>query len=78
MMTSSSASMTISLMLVSEKLVCTNHMLWKAQVLAVLRGAKLAGFLDGTIKAAEKLNIKSSKEGEEEEVPNPAFATWKA
>jgi hypothetical protein len=54
-------------------------MLWKAQVLAVLRGAKLVGFLDGTIKAAEKLNIKSSKEGEEEEeVPNPAFATWKA
>jgi hypothetical protein len=47
MVTSSLASMTISLMPVSEKLVRTNHTLWKAQVLAM----QLAGFLDRTIKA---------------------------
>jgi hypothetical protein len=47
------------------------------QVLAVLRGAQLAGFLDGTTKApAEKIHMakKSGKEeGEAEEASNPAF-----
>jgi hypothetical protein len=31
-----------------------NHTLWHAQVLAVLHGAQLAGFLDGTNKALEE------------------------
>jgi hypothetical protein len=53
--------------------------MWKAQVLAVLRGAQLDGFLDGAIKApAEKITIKTSMEGGDEEVMNPTFATWKA
>jgi hypothetical protein len=52
---------------------------WKAQVLAVLQQAQLASFLDGATKAsAEKINIKTSKEEDDGEVPNPAFATWKA
>jgi hypothetical protein len=66
-------------MTVSKKLVCTNHMVWKAQVLTALRGAQLVGFLDGTIKApSEKLHIESSREEEEEEVPNSVFAAWRA
>jgi hypothetical protein len=55
-------------------------MVSKAKVLAVLRGAQLAGFLDGTNKVpTEKIKIKISKEDKEdlEEEPNPAFAVWK-
>ena len=66
---------------VCEKLSHGNHVLWKAQVLAVLRGAQLTGFLDGTNKApAENNVIKSQKESDEDtqKVPNPAFALWKA
>jgi hypothetical protein len=71
-----------TLMSVSEKLTRNNHILWSAQVLAVLRGAQLARFLDGTTKApTEKIHTakKSSKEeGEAEETSNPAFELWKA
>jgi hypothetical protein len=81
MATSSSTMTTINLMPVYEKLSRDNHVLWKAQVLAVLRGAQLAGFLDGTNKApAETIVIKSQKESDEDtqEVSNPTFALWKA
>jgi hypothetical protein len=81
MATYSSTMTTINLMPIGEKLSRGNHVLWKAQVLAVLRGAQLASFLDGTNKApAEKIMIKSQKESNEDtqEVPNPAFALWKA
>jgi hypothetical protein len=54
-----STSATINLMLIREKLTHNNHVLWKAQVLAVLRGAQLTSFLDGTNKApAEKIKMK--------------------
>jgi hypothetical protein len=79
MATSTSAPTAIVLMPVSEKLVRTNHTVRKAQVLAVLRGAQLAGFLDGSTKVPkEKLIVKSSKEGDDDEIPNLAFTTWKA
>jgi hypothetical protein len=81
MVTSSSTMTTINLMPVCEKLSHGNHILWKAQVLAVLRGVQLADFLDVTNKApAEKIVIKSQKESDEDtqEVPNPAFTLWKA
>ena len=74
--------MAATLMSVSKKLTRNNHILWRAQVLVVLRGAQLAGFLDGTTNApAEKIHIakKSGKEeGEAEETSNPAFELWKA
>jgi hypothetical protein len=74
--------MTATLMPVSEKLTRNNHVLWRAQVLAVLRGAQLAGFLVGTTKApAEKIHMtkKSGKEeGEAEEASNTAFELLKA
>jgi hypothetical protein len=81
MATSSSTMTAINLMPICEKLSRGNHVLWKAQVLAVLRGAQLTGFLDGTNKAlTEKIVIKSQKESDEDtqEVPNPTFALWKA
>jgi hypothetical protein len=55
--------MTINLMPISEKLVCGNHTLWKAQVLSVLWGAQLAEFLDDTNnEPAQKLKIKVKKD----------------
>jgi hypothetical protein len=79
MASSSSAPAAISLMPVSEKIVCTNYTVWKAQVIAVLWGAQLIGSLDGAIKAPnEKIIVKASKEEDGEEVSNPAFAAWKA
>jgi hypothetical protein len=73
--------MAATLMSVSEKLMRNNHVLWRAQVLAVLRGAQLTRFLDGTTKApTEKIHMakKSGKEeGEAEEASNPAFELWK-
>jgi hypothetical protein len=82
MASSGSNMVATTLMLVSKKLTRNNHVLWRAQVLAVLQGAQLAGFLDGTIKApAEKIHMvkKSGKEeGEAEEASNPAFELWKA
>ena len=35
---------------VSEKLNKNNHALWKMQVLAIVRGARLEGFLTGATK----------------------------
>jgi hypothetical protein len=64
MAASASNSTTISLMPVSEKLICTNHTVWKAQVLATLRGAQLTGFLDGTIKASGKATDQEFKRRE--------------
>jgi hypothetical protein len=74
MAASSSTMTTINLMPVSEKLVRGNHTLWKMQVLGVLRGAQLAGFLDNTNKEpTQKLKIKAKKDDSEdvEEVHNP-------
>jgi hypothetical protein len=81
MAASTSTAVTINLMPVSEKLVHGNHTLWKAQVLAVLRVAQLADFLDGTnLAPAEKIKLNTQKESAEEieEVSNPAYEVWKA
>jgi hypothetical protein len=77
MVSSSPAPTAIPLMPVSEKLACDNHIVWKAQVVAALRGAQLYGFLDETsIKPAKQINAKVGFV--EEDVPNPALVVWKA
>jgi hypothetical protein len=40
---------------VSEKLSRENYILWKAQVLAVIQGAHLHGYLDDTITTPSKI-----------------------
>jgi hypothetical protein len=40
---------------ISEKLSGENYILWKAQVLAVVRGVRLHGYLDGLITAPSKI-----------------------
>jgi hypothetical protein len=58
-----------------EKLTRANHLVWKAQILPALRGARLLCFADGTEKApAEVLQVE--KEGKMVEVPNPAYDAW--
>jgi hypothetical protein len=53
----------ITLMPISEKLARGNFVVWKAQVIAILRGAQLTEFLDGSNPAPEeKLMIKVQKE----------------
>jgi hypothetical protein len=34
---------------ISEKLTRDNFLLWKAQVVPIIRGARLFGYLDGTV-----------------------------
>jgi hypothetical protein len=56
-----------------------SHTLWKAQVLVVLRGVQLVGFIEGTNPAPpEKIKVKAQKGEDLEEVTNPAFELWKA
>jgi hypothetical protein len=57
----------------SEKLAKGNHALWKAQILTVVRGARLEDFLMGAAKAPEQ-KIKEAGT----EVPNPLYEQWKA
>ena len=62
---------------VSEKLTKTNFALWRMQVLAAVRGARLEGFLTGAAKAPTTM-IKETKDGNEAEVSNPAYEEWVA
>lgn len=59
---------------ISEKLNKANHALWKAQVRAAIRGARLEGHLSGASKAPEEEII--DKEGKKS--PNQAFEEWDA
>lgn len=61
---------------ITEKLGKSNHAMWKAQILAAVRGSRLVGHLTGTSPApAEEVNGKDSA-GKDTLVPNPAFEEW--
>jgi hypothetical protein len=56
---------------ISEKLNKANHVVWKAQIHAVLRGAHLEGYLTGVICAPpEKIKEKETM------IPNPSYGEW--
>ncbi|XP_062179918.1 uncharacterized protein LOC133884494 [Phragmites australis] len=59
---------------ISEKLSKANHALWKAQVRAAIRGARLDGHLTGASKAPDA----EIKDKDRKKVPNPAFEEWDA
>ena len=63
---------------VSEKLNKNNHALWKMQVLAIVRGARLEGFLTGATKTPPASTMKTTADGKEEEVQNPLYVEWVA
>jgi hypothetical protein len=74
-MASSSSTMVNPLLSnpIFEKLTKANHVVWKAQILAVLRGARLEGYLTGAISAPpEKIKDKETM------ISNPAYEEWYA
>ncbi|KAK1628605.1 hypothetical protein QYE76_002920 [Lolium multiflorum] len=58
-----------------EKLTRTNHLLWKAQVMPALRGARMLGLVDGKEPEPPE-NITTEKDGKATSTPNPAYDTW--
>ena len=76
---SAALSLTTFLPPVSEKLNRTNHQSWKAQVLAALRGAQLADWLETNTEPPARY-LPKKKPGDEDEVPvaNPEFGAWVA
>jgi hypothetical protein len=60
---------------ISEKLTRDIFLLWRAQVVRIIHGAQLYGYLDGTIKEPPS-TIVASKHDKIEEVKNPVHATW--
>jgi hypothetical protein len=54
---------------VTVKLNKGNYALWRAQVLPIIRGAQLQGYLDGTLVAPEKeVNVKIADKTRKERV----------
>lgn len=60
---------------ISEKLAKNNYALWKAQVLASVRGARLEGHLTGTTAAPPiTISVPGEKEGDKAtRAANPAL-----
>jgi hypothetical protein len=73
-MSSSSIASNIYANVVTERLTKANHVTWKAQVMAVLRGARLIGHVTGVIQAPPQ-EI-DGKEGSK--VPNLTYEEWYA
>ncbi|KAK6118072.1 hypothetical protein DH2020_048186 [Rehmannia glutinosa] len=73
--TNSAPDQTIQLQaqLVTVKLNENNHLVWKQQVLAAIRGYGLEPFIDGTKKTPEPYLTGSSQE---QRTPNPAYSSW--
>jgi hypothetical protein len=63
---------------VSEKLSRENFILWKAQVLAAIRGAHLYGYLDGMVKALTKEIHVQLQDNTSKTEENPDYTTWYA
>jgi hypothetical protein len=63
---------------VSEKLSSENFILWKAQVLGVVRGVRLYGYLDGTIKVPTKEIHVQLQDNTRKTEENPAYTAWYA
>jgi len=62
---------------VTEKLTKGNHGMWKAQVRAAIRGARLQGYLTGAAKAPDA-EIVVKTDGKEVKKPNLAYEQWEA
>ena len=61
---------------VTEKLSKTNHALWKAQILAVIRGARYEGHINGKTEAPDAEFVEKKADGTTVTNLNPAFETW--
>ena len=63
--------------IVTLKLSQENHLLWKAQIVPILRGHQLLGFVNGESTPPARLIPASTAEGAEM-VINPAHTVWHA
>jgi hypothetical protein len=63
---------------ISEKLSRDNYIIWKAQVLAVVRGAWPDGHLDGTTTALSKTIQVEQFDKTTSTKLNPMYANWYA
>jgi hypothetical protein len=61
---------------VSEKLTTENFMIWKAQFMPAIRGAQLAGYLDGSEEEPEKDIATKDNDGKEVKIRNPEYTRW--
>ena len=63
--------------MVTVKLNKGNYALWRAQVLPIIRGAQLQGYLDGTLVTPEKeVDVKIADKTRKES--NPEYIRWTA
>jgi hypothetical protein len=64
---------------ITEKLNCSNHPMWKMQVLSALRGAELATFISPTAQPpAPFLEPMKGEEKKDPPAANPNYAPWVA
>jgi hypothetical protein len=63
---------------VIEKLSKTNHVLWKAQILAVIHGARYEGHINGKTEAHDAEVVEKAADGTIVTNLNLAFETWYA
>lgn len=61
--------------LVAVKLARDTYLLWKAQVVPILRAYQLLGFVDGSIVAPPRL-VPASNADDAPQVVNPIFTNW--
>jgi hypothetical protein len=61
---------------ITEKLNKTNHAIWKAQILAAVRGACLVGHLTGATPAPAEETTGKDSVGKEIVISNPAYEEW--
>lgn len=60
---------------ITYKLTSTNYLLWKAQVIPILRGVQLHGYLDGTTYVlAAKIIVGTNAEAKTTD--NPDYQNW--
>lgn len=62
---------------ISEKLSKSNHAIWRAQILATVRGSRLIGQLNGETRAPA-VEINGKVGDKKTKVPNPAYEEWYA
>lgn len=60
-----------------EKLTKANNALWRAQILTMVKGACLEGYLTGAAKAPT-LTVKETQADKEVDDPNPTYTEWAA
>jgi hypothetical protein len=74
--TSTLISSPLTGLIISEKLSKANHALWKMQILAVIRGADIEGYLTGESPTPVSTINSTYSDGKDKDVPNPAFQPW--